>query len=341
MSPDGVIPSIPSLPISYRDALPLLLALNGRGPQASSFNEYWNTGGLGYQGVKYNIGPSPDTVILSLGNQQEYVTTPIWNLVGIINGTASDEVVIIGNHRDAWVAGGAGDPNSGSAALNEVVRGFGKALETGWRPLRTIVFCSWDGEEAGLIGSTEWVEEYLPWLSKSAVAYVNVDIGTSGPRFTAAASPLLHQILEEATSLVLSPNQTVKGQTVRDTWDAHIRTIGSGSDFTAFQDIAGIPALDLGFQRGKEDSIYHYHSNFDSFHWMQQFGDPGWHYHATTARIIGLVVAKLVETPVIPFRAANYSKSLLDYVEHNKGAIRDVDPTMGNLSDSSQHVSFP
>ncbi|KAK3080499.1 hypothetical protein LTS18_000773, partial [Coniosporium uncinatum] len=153
-------PSIPSLPISYLDALPLLKALNGHGPNASSMGEWWNNRGLEYKGVQYNIGPSPDHLALSLMNDQEYVTTPMWNVIGIINGTLSDEIVILGNHRDAWIAGGAGDPNSGSAAMNEVVRSFGVALARGWKPLRTIVFASWDGEEYGLIGSTEWVEEH-------------------------------------------------------------------------------------------------------------------------------------------------------------------------------------
>lgn len=171
---ENAIPEIPSLPISYEDALPLLRALNGYGQDASSFNQYWQTGGLGYKGIKYNIGPSPPGTVLNLVNQQEYVTNPLWNVIGIINGTMSDEVIIIGNHRDAWIAGGAADPNSGSAALNEVVRAFGKALKAGWKPFRTIVIASWDGEEYGLVGSTEWVEEYLPWLSGSAVAYLNV-----------------------------------------------------------------------------------------------------------------------------------------------------------------------
>ena len=160
--PSYAIPNIPSLPISYQDALPLLKALNGHGPIASDFNEYWQGGGLSYKGVEYNIGPSPEDVVLNLVNEQEYTTTPIWDVIGIINGTLSDEVVILGNHRDAWIAGGAGDPNSGSAALNEVIRSFSAALASGWKPLRTIVFASWDGEEAGLLGSTEWVEEYIP-----------------------------------------------------------------------------------------------------------------------------------------------------------------------------------
>jgi N-acetylated-alpha-linked acidic dipeptidase len=147
--------------------------------------------------VHYNIGPSPDDVVLNLVNQQEYVTTPLWNVIGIINGSIPDEVVVLGNHRDAWIAGGAGDPNSGSAAFNELIRGFGKALESGWKPLRTIVLASWDGEEYGLVGSTEWVEEYVPWLQASTIAYLNVDVGTNGPHFKASAAPLLNKVLLE------------------------------------------------------------------------------------------------------------------------------------------------
>jgi N-acetylated-alpha-linked acidic dipeptidase len=245
-----------------------LKSLNGHGPNTSSFNKYWQGGGLGYKGVDYNIGPSPDSLVLNLVNEVEYVTTPLWNVIGIINGSIPDEFVVLGNHRDAWIAGGAGDPNSGSAAMNEVIRAFGKALEAGWKPLRTIVFASWDGEEYGLVGSTEWVEEYLPWLSAGSIAYLNVDVGTRGPNFEAAASPLLNKVLYEATGLVKSPDQTTMGQSVRDTWDGKIRTMGSGSDFTAFQDFAGIPSLDVGFAAGPKDPIYHYHSNYDSFHWM-------------------------------------------------------------------------
>ena len=306
------------------DALPLLTALNGHGPNVSSFNEYWQGGGLSYKGVKYNIGPSPDTVVLNLMNEQEYVTTPLWNVIGIINGTIPDEAIILGNHRDAWIAGGAGDPNSGSAALNEVVRSFGKALEAGWKPLRTVVFASWDGEEYGLVGSTEWVEEYLPWLSAGAVAYLNVDVGARGSNFDAAASPLFNMALYEATGLVQSPNQTVKGQSVRDTWNGNIRTMGSGSDFTAFQDFAGIPALDIGFGAGPKDPVYHYHSNYDSFHWMDTFGDSHWHYHIAVTKIWALIAANLVETPVLPLNATDYALALESYLESVKEKVESL-----------------
>lgn len=259
------VPGIPSLPISYRDALPLLRTLNGIGPAASDLGPEWTTGGLKSKGVQYSVGPSPAGTAVNLVNAQEYVTTPIWNVIGIINGTIADEVVVLGNHRDAWIAGGAGDPNSGSAALNEVVRGCGTALALGWKPLRTIVIASWDGEEYGLLGSTEWVEEYLPWLQHATIAYLNVDVGTVGQYFAAAAAPLLDDLILNVTSSVLSPNQTIPGQSVREQWSGEIAPLGSGSDFTAFLDFAGITSLDMGFRPGPDSPIYHYHSNYDSF----------------------------------------------------------------------------
>ena len=314
--PHHAIPSIPSLPISYVDALPLLHALTGHGPNASSFNKYWQGGGLAYKNVTYNIGPSPPSNVLNLVNKQEYVTNPLWNVIGIINGTTNpEEVLILGNHRDAWIAGGAGDPNSGSAAMNEVVRSFGIALSSGWKPLRTIVFASWDGEEYGLIGSTEWVEEYLPWLSVTTIAYLNVDVGTRGPNFQTAASPLLNKAIFEATGLVPSPNQTLKGQTVRDLWNGHISTMGSGSDFTAFQDYAGIPSVDLGFGGDAKSAVYHYHSNYDSFAWMERFGDVGWEYHIAITKVWALMAAYLSESPVIPFSATDYADALAGYLK--------------------------
>lgn len=311
-------PSIPSLPISYAEALPLLQALNGHGLNASSFSERWQTGGLYHKNVSYNIGPSPPSLTLNLVNEQNYTITPLWNTIGIINGSISDEIVVLGNHRDAWIAGGAGDPNSGSAAMNEVVRSFGAALAKGWKPQRTIVFASWDGEEYGLIGSTEWVEEYVPWLKHSAVAYLNVDVGSRGTDFTAAAAPLLDKALIETTKSVQSPNQTVKGSTVNDLWDGRIRTMGSGSDFTAFQDFAGIPCVDMGFGAGSKDPVYHYHSNYDSAAWMNKYGDPDFSYHVTITKVWALLAAKLVEDPIIAFNATDYAIGLSRYLNSVK-----------------------
>jgi N-acetylated-alpha-linked acidic dipeptidase len=202
------------------DAILILKVLNGHRPSAKDFNEFWTRRlGLVYKGVEYNVGLSLDDLVLNLVNEQEYVTIPMWNVIGIINSTLADEVIIVGNHRDAWIAGGAADPNSGSATLNEVVRSFSEALKLGWKPLRTIVFAGSDGEEYGLAGSTEWVEEYLPWLSKANVAYVNMDVACSSPLFQVSASPPLNNIIYEVTGMVLFPDQRVKGQTVRDFWN--------------------------------------------------------------------------------------------------------------------------
>ncbi|KAI1104637.1 Zn-dependent exopeptidase [Jackrogersella minutella] len=339
MPVEGSIPSIPSLPISYIEALPILKALNGVGPKAKDFGDFWTSNtGLDYKGVEYNIGPSPDNVVLNLVNEQEYTITPMWDVIGIINGTIPDEVIVVGNHRDAWIAGGAGDPNSGSAAINEAIRSFGQALEKGWKPLRTIVFASWDGEEYGLVGSTEWVEEYLPWLSATNVAYINVDVGVRSPVFSANAAPLLHKLLYDVTALVQSPNQTVKGQTVRDLWDGHIGTMGSGSDFTAFQDFAGIPSLDMGFGGGTDDSpIYQYHSNYDSFHWMAEFGDPGFEYHRTMAQILGLTIAKITESPLVALNVTNYADALKEYVKQVEARL---EPFQAQLSTQEEIFEF-
>ncbi|KAM0335369.1 hypothetical protein ACHAQA_000414 [Verticillium albo-atrum] len=336
---DDAIPSIPSIPISYTDALPILKALNGHGPTAADFNQYWTRNlGLKYKGVDYNIGPSPDNVVINLYNEQNYVTTPIWNVIGVVNGTIPNEVVVVGNHRDAWIAGGAGDPNSGSAVLNEVVRSVGAALAAGWTPLRTIVFASWDGEEYSLLGSTEWVEDYLPWLTDTAVAYLNVDVGVRSANFDASAAPLLHRLLRDVVAVIPSPNQTVPGQTVGDLWSGNIKPIGSGSDFTAFQDFAGVPALDFGFGAyGPHDAVYHYHSNYDSFYWMDKFGDPGFEYHKTMARILGRTVAELSNQPIIRFDATDYADALAGYIDKIDAKLAAVtsnaEPDLANISE--------
>lgn len=263
-------------------------------------------------------------------NEQKYVTTPLWDVIGVVNGTIPNEVIVVGNHRDAWIAGGAGDPNSGSAVINEVIRGVGKAVEAGWKPLRTIVFASWDGEEYSLIGSTEWVEEYLPWLTEANVAYVNVDVGVGGPEFTASAAPLLNQIIRDVTSAVPSPNQTIPGQTVNDLWSGRIATMGSGSDFTAFQDHAGIPCVDFGFKERGNSAVYHYHSNYDSFYWMKEYGDVGFKYHRTMAQILGLTIAKLAGTVIIPFSATEYADALGGYLDQVEAKL---EPTKDALTE--------
>ncbi|CAI4219326.1 unnamed protein product [Parascedosporium putredinis] len=316
---DDSTPSIPSLPISYADAIPILRALNGHGPKASDFNKYWRRNrGLGYKGVEYNIGPTPDSVVLNLYNKQEYTTTPIWNVIGIINGTLPDEAVIVGNHRDAWMIGGASDPNSGSAVLNEVIRSFGEAVKAGWKPLRTIVFASWDGEEYGLVGSTEWVEEFLPWLSKANLAYLNVDVAVSGPNLRVSAAPLLHDAFLKVIDLVPSPNQTVARQTVADLFSGKISTMGRA-----------LPG----------QAIYHYHSNYDTFHWMSGSVDPGFVYHRAMAQVLGLLTAELANTPVIQFKATTYADELGKYLDKVQDALEAATPAAHQQQQQQQQSS--
>lgn len=168
-----VTPHIPSLPLSWIEAQPIVQALDGFGVSGKDVNR---TNWVGAFNATYSTGPAPG-VTLRLSNFMEDKITPIWDAIGIINGTCQDEVLVIGNHRDAWIVGGAADPNSGSAILIELSKAFGKLLATGWKPKRTIVLASWDAEEYGLLGSTEFVEEYIPWLSTSAVSYLNIDVG--------------------------------------------------------------------------------------------------------------------------------------------------------------------
>ncbi|KAK3044799.1 hypothetical protein LTS18_000331, partial [Coniosporium uncinatum] len=253
-----VTPYIPSIPISWIEAVPLLAALDGYGTAGETVNR---TGWVGALNVTYSTGPNPDAVI-SMDNQMRDAYTPIWDAIGVINGTHQDEVVIVGNHRDAWIVGGAADPNSGSAILIEVSKAIGALLETGWRPKRTIVFASWDAEEYGLVGSTEFMEEYIPWITEAAVTYLNIDVGASGPRPGLSSTPELHNIATEMTKKIIWPNvgsaDIFPNQTMYDVWynitAGEIGVLGSGSDYTAFLH-RGVSSLDMGAGGGPTDPV--------------------------------------------------------------------------------------
>jgi N-acetylated-alpha-linked acidic dipeptidase len=314
------VASIPSIPISYADAIPILRALNGHGPAAAELPSRWHGGRLRDKGVEYNVGPTPENVALNLYNSMNLTTGTIHNVIGTIPGRElEDEVVIIGNHRDAW-GPGAGDPGSGSSALNEVVRSFGAAVKYGWRPLRTIIFISFEGEEFGQVGSRPWIRENLPWLNLKAVAYLNVVVAASGPQFHVKASPLLHRAALNATGIVLSPNQTVAGQTILDVWGGDI-TPGGGGDAMRFLSDVCISALDLGFSPGISDPVLPYHSQFDTVEWMDAFGDSEWKYHATTAKIWSLMAAYLLEHPVLAVSVMDYATSLRKYLTAVQQAV--------------------
>lgn len=248
------IPKIPSLPISWEDAHPLLKATHSFGVQDL--------------GDGYFSGPSE--ALVNLVNLNDYKTAPVWNVIGRIPGNEEPHrAVILGNHRDAWGFGGA-DPSSGSAALMELARVLGLLVDQGWRPRRTIILASWDAEEYGTVGSVEWVEDHKAWLTDEAVAYINVDVAVTGPHFTAQSSPILNQLLYEVTDEVIDPRTSMS---VLQAWKADrqhaaeygelatalARPLGAGSDYVGFMSHVGVSSLTMSF-RGDYGV---YHSNYD------------------------------------------------------------------------------
>jgi len=319
ISPEGNQPHIISIPISYHDASPILQALKGPGvPQG------WQ-GALGY---RYHEGPGGVTV--HLVSVQDYQRRTIWDVIGTVKGSQDqDNWVVVGNHRDAWVYG-AVDPNSGTASMLESVHGVGTLLKQGWRPKRTIVFCSWDAEEEGLIGSTEWVEQHAKTL-ENAVAYFNVDVAVSGPDFSASAVPSLKQFVRELTRSVPSP----LGETVYDQWriergegnqhrmsnapadaadEVHVGDLGSGSDFTPFLQHVGVPSTDIG----SNGSYGVYHSVFDNYAWYVQNADPHFLYLQEMARVLGLEALRMADADVLPYDYVTYAREISAYIEAAK-----------------------
>ncbi len=314
------MPSIPSLPISYKDASPILERLGGPGVPK------------GWQGAlpfTYHMG-GDGSVRVRLAQKMDYAERTIWDVIGRIAGTEDpDAWVIAGNHRDAWVYG-AVDPNSGTAAMLEAVHGIGALLKSGWKPKRTIYFCSWDAEEEGLIGSTEWVEDHAKQLDH-AVAYFNTDVGVSGPEFEAAAVPSLKQYVRDVAAEVPSPH----GGSVLDAWkterarnggsasmeetraegsapaQAQVGDLGSGSDFTPFLQHAGVPSTDIG-SRGRYGV---YHSVFDNYAWFTRFADPTFVYEQQQARIFGLQVLHMADADVLPYDYVTYAKEIGSYLK--------------------------
>jgi N-acetylated-alpha-linked acidic dipeptidase len=311
---EGNQPHIISIPISYHDASPILQALKGPGaPQ-------------GWQGAlpfRYHVGPGG--VKVHLVSQQDYQRRIIWDVIGKVKGSQyPDDQVVVGNHRDAWVYG-AVDPNSGTAAMLESVHGVGALLKQGWRPKRTIVFCSWDAEEEGLIGSTEWVEQHAKTLER-AVAYFNVDVAVAGPNFSASAVPSLKQFVRELTHSVPSP----MGATVYDQWknehqegnehrasnapnedeDVHVGDLGSGSDFTPFLQHVGVPSTDIG----STGPYGVYHSTFDDYAWYIQNADPSFVYLQEMARVLGLEALRMADSDVLPYDYVSYARAIDSYI---------------------------
>ena len=329
------LPKIIGVPLSWHDAEPLLRKMDG--PVAP---DSWQ-GGLPF---KYHVGGK--RVVAHLKVDMDTRIQPYYVTEARIRGSeAPDEWVILGNHRDAWVFGGV-DPSSGTAAMLEMTRSLGQLLARGVRPKRTLVICSWDGEEYALTGSTEWGEQYADELKQKAVAYLNVDEATSGKDFEGDAVGSLAPLLVEVSRALPAPS----GKTLYDEWkisrkaelnltqavpDAELANtrIGSGSDHTVFLNFLGIPTVGLTFT----GPYGVYHSMYDDFFWMNQFGDPGYRYHTLMAQLWGVLALRLANAEILPYDFDSYGENIRQFVvdlnlaNHLSGHI--------DLAALQQHIS--
>ena len=334
---------IPVLPISYHDATPLLEALEG--PVAP---DEWH-GGLPFA---YHIGPGKTKVHLKVTFNWDIV--PCYDVIAKIQGSKfPGEWVIRGNHQDAWVHGAA-DPISGQAALLEEAKSIGELLKTGWKPDRTLVYCSWDGEEPALLGSTEWVEEHEKELQQKAVVYINSD-GNGRGFLYAEGSHALEPLMDEIAKQVVDPQTNVSvferkkahdvieaktteaKKKVINEKDLKLGAMGSGSDYSSFIQHAGIPALNIGY--GGEDNGGEYHSIYDSYDLYRKFKDPGFQYGVTLAETSGHAVLRMANADVVPFDFTHlyktidgYSKELITLLD-NERAFTEIENSIINAGD--------
>jgi N-acetylated-alpha-linked acidic dipeptidase len=315
------VPKIMALPLSYKDATPLLENLGGPVAPAD-----WQ-GGLPFE---YHLGGEQARVHLKI--EMDNSIKPYYVVEARIRGSElPEEWVVLGNHRDAWVFGGV-DPSSGTASMMEMTRALGQLKKEGMRPRRTVIVCSWDGEEVGLTGSTEWGEQFADDLRKKAVAYLNVDEATSGPNFDGSAVASLAPMLVETSRSLQDPS----GKSLYDAWklsaaqgrkeakddrevtDANLADtrIGSGSDHTVFLNYVGVPVMGLDF----EGPYGVYHSMYDDFYWMNHFGDPGYRYHVLMSQLWGTLALRLANADLLPFDFAAYADNVRQFVaELSKG----------------------
>jgi N-acetylated-alpha-linked acidic dipeptidase len=311
------ITKIPVLPISSGDALPLLSALGG--PVAP---KDWR----GALPVTYHVGPGPARVHLQVASHWDI--KPIYDVIATLHGAdEADQWVLRGNHHDAWV-NGAEDPISGQAAMLEEARVLGALHAAGWTPRRTVIYCAWDGEEPGLLGSVEWVETHVADLQKHAVSYLNSD--SNGRGFLSAGgtqdlgvlvSEVARDIRDPETRLSVYERARLSGiaeaktpqerSDLRKRADLPIEALGDGSDFTAFQDFAGISTLDLEF--GGEEAGTQYHSIYDSFYWYTHFSDTNFVYGRALAQSAGTVMLRLADAPFIPVDYAPQAEAIGKY----------------------------
>jgi N-acetylated-alpha-linked acidic dipeptidase len=315
----ATITKIPVLPISYGDAQPLLAALTGPVAPAE-----WR-GGLA---ITYHVGPGPAKVHLKVRSNWE--TKPIYDVIAKIPGsTFPDEWVIRGNHHDAWV-NGAEDPISGLVAVLEEARAAGELVKSGWKPKRTIIFCAWDGEEPGLLGSTEFAEEHYDELRAHAVAYINSDGNGRGylniegsHTLEKFSNDIAHDISDPETKLSAWKRQQLREianaktpeqrEEIRKRTDLRIPALGSGSDYTAFLQHDGVAALNIGF--GGEDGGGIYHSVYDDFYWFTHFSDTEFVYERALAQTGGTAVLRLADADLLPFEFVDFADTVQTYLK--------------------------
>ncbi|MCJ1441410.1 MAG: hypothetical protein MMC23_001896 [Stictis urceolatum] len=310
---------IPSLPIAWRDVQPLLKALEGHGKKLDGD---W-VGGV--PDVEWWTGDQKGPTVYLENMLDENERQPIRNVLGRIVGLEQPEnSIIIGNHYDAWCFGAA-DPGSGTAIFLEMVRLFGDLRKLGWRPRRTIEFASWDAEEYNMVGSTEHVENRIEELRKNAFAYINVDVGVAGDDFNAAASPILQQALFNVLNHVHDPKSKKSMRKVWNEGNKKVSGLGAGSDYVAFQDLAGTSSIDMGFS-GAEGG-FPYHSCYDNFEWMEKYGDREFHYHKAMGQIWALLTLDLADEPLLPFQLTTYADAIDAYINdlesYSKAASKD------------------
>ena len=303
------VPRIPVLPLSYGNAVELLKDVRG-----ASIPRGWQ-GGLAF---RYHVGPGPVRArVKVVSDSATAAIKPIWNTYGIIRGTDfPDEMIVIGAHRDAW-SPGAGDNVSGTVSVVEAARAVAEQVRNGWRPRRTLVFATWDAEEWGLIGSSEYVEDDSLRLMRGGVAYLNQDGAASGPSFGGGGTPTLRATLRDIAKQVSDPSGA---GSVYDVWrrqgnlaagdEPAMGDPGGGSDFAGFYNHLGIPHSDWGF--GGASGVYH--SNFDSYTWMERFGDPGYRYHTAAARIGTAMMMRLANADVLPYDYTEFARTMRRYL---------------------------
>jgi len=299
-----VIPRIPIIPMGYGNARRLLEPLGG-----GSVPQSWQ-GALPF---RYHVGPGPIRARLKVKTERgARAFHKIWNTIGIVRGTKyPDEWVVVGGHRDAW-SPGARDNVSGTVSVLEAARAFAALAQGGLRPARTLLFATWDAEEWGLIGSTEWVEEMEDSLRAHVVAYINEDGTFSGPAFGGDASPSLKPLFRDAARVVPDP---IGPGSVYDVWlrrnkgDTTALTLGNlggGSDFAGFYHHLGIPSGGIGFDG--PDGIYH--SMYDSYDWMTKFGDPKYAAHKAGAQLVSVILGRLANSDILPLDYASFGTEM-------------------------------